>query len=231
MVESLANSLREILELPDHQAEFVFLRGLVGDGFDLCFEFAETLFCITQPRFKLELCQKPVFVGVDQSGNTSFCLLNHRRKLLGLCNLLARFFVQSSLILLTDPIGISQKGAYVFPHGGFQQVGADLFVPADSFAAKTIGVSANTPVVGIVSLPAFGGGTTYRLSVVGVAATLALEQTLEEIASSTPSLTVALFVFNKLLLNRLEQIFTDDRRNGDAFLLVRGNWVNRIVAP
>jgi len=156
--------------------------------------------------------------------------LEHRRKLLGLCNLLTRFFVQSPLILLADTIRISQKGTYVFPHGGFQQVGADLFVPADSFAAETIGIGANTSIVGIAFL-AIGGGVTHGFSVVGVVAALAPEQTLKQITSATSSLTVVILVFDKLLLDHLEQILTDDRRDGDAFLFFLGHRVNRIVTP
>jgi hypothetical protein len=229
-VQPVADSLGELLELADHQAEFVVGGGLVGRGLQLGLYLAEPSFGVAQPRFKLLLRQQAVFVGVDQAGDAPFELLDHRGQLRGLRGLAVWLFVQAPFVFLPHPIGILQQGTHVFPHGGFQQIGADLLVPTDAFAAETIGVGAHTAVVGIPPCLAFGRRTTHRLAVVGVLAALALNQPLEQVAGATLSLATVLFVLDESVLHCREEIFADDCRHGNAFLLLFRHRVDRVVA-
>jgi hypothetical protein len=49
---------------------------------------------------------------------------------------------------------------------------------------------------------------------------LALDQPLEQVAGAALSLATVLFVLDESVLDCREEIFTDDRRHGNAFLLL-----------
>src|SRR6516165_10550191 len=124
------------------------------------------------------------------------------------------------LVLRPNPLGLGQELAHVFPDGGVQDIGADLLVPAHALAAEAVGVGARAAVVGVADLP-LGRGSAHRLAVAAVAAPLADDQALEEIAAATGPLATAAPVLLELRLDRREEILVHQRGDIDEDLLFR----------
>jgi len=82
----------------------------------------------------------------------------------------------------------------VIPDRFVELVGADLLVFADPLAAEPIRIGANTTIVRVGN-PSFGALATDYFSVVRIATTLALDQALQQMPSTSFSLPALLSVF------------------------------------
>jgi hypothetical protein len=131
--------------------------------------------------------------------------------------------LESPLVLPPDPLRLGQEAAYVVPDGGVQHIGADLLVPTEALAAEAIGVGARAAVVGVGD-PAFalGRGPARRLAVAAVAATLANDQTLEQIPAAAGPVATALPVLLELSLDRPEEVFAHQPGDFNEDLISRG---------
>src|ERR1700722_8312772 len=129
--------------------------------------------------------------------------------------------VQPQLVLRSNPLGLGQEMKHVLPDGGVQDISADLLVPAQSLATEAIGVGAGAAVVGVGDLP-LGRGPAHRLAVAAVAAPLADDQALKEIAAATGPFATALPVLLELSLNRPEEFLAHQTGDLDEDLFFRG---------
>src|SRR3954468_23799655 len=89
-----------------------------------------------------------------------------------------------------------------------------------------MGIAAAAAVIGIVALLALRRPQAVRLAVIGIAASPAHQQSLQEVALASARLTVVSAIFGELLLNSGEQVAVNERRNrhSQPFLLghIRG---------
>src|SRR3990172_9994994 len=87
---------------------------------------------------------------MDQPRDATLDFLNPRGKML--VDLRSTSVtLQAALILALDPLRILQERTHILPHGLFQQIGADLFVVANAFAAKPVSIASDAAVVGVVA--------------------------------------------------------------------------------
>src|ERR1700731_2416345 len=98
---------------------------------------------------------------------------------------------QPPLVLRPNPLGLGQELTHILPDGGIQDIGADLLIPAQALSTEAIGVRARAAVVGVGDLP-LGRGPAHRLAVAAVAAPLADDQALKEVAAATGPVATAL---------------------------------------
>src|SRR5215213_9151455 len=76
-----------------------------------------------------------------------------------------------------------------------------------------MGIAAAAAVIGVIALLSLCRPQADRLAVIGIAASPAHQQSLQEIALASARLTVALAIFGELLLSNSEQVAFDERRN------------------
>src|SRR5262249_24749192 len=139
-------------------------------------------------------------------------------------SLLGVFIVESPLVLRLDPSRIPQQRADISPHGLLQQVRSYVLVLADPLAPEAVGVRAGAAVVGVRTLLPLRGPLAPVLAVVGVAAILADQQSLEQVAGPPPPLPLPAPVLLQLLGDGGEQRFADQGRDRD-----RGGALRRVV--
>jgi hypothetical protein len=81
---------------------------------------------------------------------------------------------------------MGEQGADLVPDRKLQEIGAHLGLWTEALTTKPIGVSPKAPVIRIGSRPAFACTRTQGFAIKGIAAVLALEYALEQIAGPTP---------------------------------------------
>jgi hypothetical protein len=116
--------------------------------------------------------------------------------------------LQPSLVLHPDPLGLGEELTHVPPDGVVQGIGADRLVRAQSLATEAIGIRARAAVVGVGDLPP-GRYPAHRLAVAAVAAPLADDQALKEIAAATAPFATMAPVLLELNLDGLEELGAD----------------------
>src|SRR5208337_4166759 len=110
------------------------------------------------------------------------------------------------LVLRAYPVGLQQKLTHVFPDRGVQDIGPDLFVPAQALTAEAIGIRARAAVVGVGNL-ALGRASTHSFAVATVSAPFADNQALQEVTAATGPVATASPVLLELSLNGPEEFF------------------------
>ena len=128
--------------------------------------------------------------------------------------------LQPPLVLRPYPLGLGQEVTHVFPDGGVQDIRAELLIPAQALATEAIGVGARAAVVGVGNL-ALGRGPAHRLAVAAVAAPLADDQALKQVAAATGPVATALPVLFELSLNRPEEFLAHQPGNINENLIFR----------
>src|SRR5271165_3272670 len=129
--------------------------------------------------------------------------------------------LQPPLVLRPYPLGLGQELTHVVPDGGVQDISAELRIPAQALATEAIGVGARAAVVGVGDL-ALGRGPAHRLAVAAVAAPLADDQALKEVAAATGPVATALPVLLELSLNRPEEFLSHQSWNIYEYTIIRG---------
>ncbi len=207
--------------MTDHQPQFRLLSGLAHPLPTLVLQFGQPLPRRQDPRLEFRLVEQPIAVGIDQPRDHLLEICDHLVEMLHLAVRPGLRPLQPPLVLRPDPLGLGQEMAHVFPDGGVQDIGADLLVPAQALAAEAIGVGARAAVVGVRDLP-LGRGPARRLAVAAVAAPLADDQALEEIAVAMGPLATAAPVLLELGLDRPEELLAHQSGDLDEDLLLRG---------
>jgi hypothetical protein len=105
---------------------------------------------------------------------------------------------------LFKALGLFQQRTNLIPDQLVQHIGPYLYIITDSLSAKTIGIGADTPVIGIVSHFALRRFPADRLAIVGILAVGTNEQALKQVASSALALPSSFSVFFQLQLNGVE---------------------------
>src|SRR3954453_11168546 len=174
------------------------------------------------PRLEFRLLEQPVAVSIDQSRNQLFYIID---QLLDLLHLPARtrlLPLQPPLVLRADPLRLGEEMAHIVPHGGVQHIGADLLVPAQPLAAEAVGVGAGAAIVGVGDLAfALGRGPARRLAVAAVAAPLADDQALKQVAAATGPIATASPILLELGLDRPEELLAHQPGDIDEDLILR----------
>jgi hypothetical protein len=129
--------------------------------------------------------------------------------------------VQAPLVLGRDHVGVLEEPLHFLPDRRIGAIGPQLRVGAQALTTKTMSIAAAAAVIGIVALLALCRPQADRLAVIGIAASPAHQQSLQEVALASASLTVALAIFGELLLGSSEQLAFDESRNwySQPFLL------------
>ena len=127
LLETIKDVLGELIELPYHQSQFLFLEFLFFHRLGLRLQLRQPLFGDADARLKLTLAEQAVFIGIDQPRQTAFYFLDHLCKLVCLAGLMRLLMVQPPLILVGDSFGMVQQCTDVLPHRGFQHIRAQLF--------------------------------------------------------------------------------------------------------
>jgi hypothetical protein len=134
-------------------------------------------------------------------------------------------------MLAGDPLWLLEQGTDILPESLFQQIDAHLLVPTEALSPEPVGVTADAPVVGIGASPALGRLETDRFAVVGVTAGPTDQQPLQQVPGPSPTLALSPAIVLQLLLNRIEQLGFDNRRDRDRDLFVHGHIVDRVDPP
>ena len=211
----------ELLQLTDHQPQFLLAGGLVPPLPTLVLQFGQPLARRQDPRLEFRFVEQPLAVGIDQPRYHLFYIPDHVVEVLHLAAGPGLRPLRPPLVLRPDPLGLGQELSHVLPDGGVQDIGADLLVPAQALAAEAVGVGARAAVVGVGDLP-LGRGPAHRLAVAAVAAPPADDQALEEIAAATGPLATAAPVLLELGPDRREELLAHQRGDLDEDLLLRG---------
>ena len=136
LLQFLGNTFGELLQLADHQPEFRLLGGLVCPLPALVLPLRQPLFRRQDPRLKFGLVEQPVAVGIDQSGYQSSHIIDNFVDMLQFVALVRPRSLESSLVLCPYPLGLGQQLTHVFPDRSVQDIGPDLFVPAEARPPK-----------------------------------------------------------------------------------------------
>src|SRR3954466_11335487 len=91
-----------------------------------------------------------------------------------------------------------------------------------------MGIAAAAAVIGIVALLALCRPQADRLAVIGIAASPAHQQSLQEVALASARLTVASAIFGELLSNSGEQVAFNESRNRHSQPFLLGHIIGAI---
>jgi hypothetical protein len=138
--QPLRDPPRELLQLTDHQPQFLLLILLPDPPLAFALKLGEALPRRQDPRLEFRLLDQAVSVGVDHPRDRLFYILNHLRKLLDLMARPRPRALQPPLVLRPDATGLGEEMVDVFPDGAVQDVGPDLLVPAEPLAAEPVAV-------------------------------------------------------------------------------------------
>src|SRR3954454_23905740 len=168
--QPLRDAPRELLQLADHQPQLRLLGGFADPLPALDLQLGQPLPRRRDPRLEFRLVEQPVAVGIDQSRDHLFYIIDQLVDRLHLPARAGLLPMQPPLVLRPDPLGLGQELAHISPHGGVQHIGADLLVPAQPLAAEAVGVRAGAAIVGVGDFAlGRGRGPTRRLAVAAVA--------------------------------------------------------------
>src|SRR3954454_1915331 len=96
---------------------------------------------------------------------------------------------------------ILQQSTDLLPHRLLQSIGTHLPVGAHSLAAKAMRIAPDAAIVGIMAGMPFAGARADGFAVIGIAALLTTDQTLQQITGAALALPSMLPVFRQLLLD------------------------------
>jgi hypothetical protein len=130
LAKTFGNTLREFLQLADHQPQFRLLVFLFGLPSSLVLQPREPFACRADPRLEFGLLQETLLISINQSRDASLDLLDQLHHLVGLADAVVFRPLSPAFVLDPDPFGLGEKAANILPDGRVQQVGADLLVPA-----------------------------------------------------------------------------------------------------
>src|SRR4051795_3225095 len=136
--------------------------------------------------------------------------------------------MQAPLVPGRDHGGVLEEPLHFLPDRRIGAIGSQLRVGAQALTAKAMGITAAAAVIGIVALLALCRPQADRLAVIGIAASPAYQQSLQEVALASASLTVALAIFGELLLSNSEQVAFDERRNWHSQPFLLGHIIGAI---
>jgi hypothetical protein len=222
LLQLSGDPLGELLQLTDHQTQFLLPSGLVHPLVSLFLQFGQPLARRQDPRLEFRLVEQPLAVGIDQTRYHFLHIDDHVVEMLRLTTRPGLRPLQPPLVLRPDSLGLGQEMTHVVPDGGVQDIGADRFVPTQSLAAEAVGVGPRAAVVGVVKLPlGRGPAHAHQLTVAAVAAPLADDQALEEIPTAAGPFATAVPVLLELSLDRREQVLIHQCRDIDEDLLLR----------
>jgi len=136
--------------------------------------------------------------------------------------------MQAPLVLGRDDVGVLEEPLYFLPDRRIGAIGPQLRVGAQALTAKAMGITAAAAVIGIIAPLSLCRPQADRLAVIGIAASPAHQQSLQEVALTSASLTVALAIFSELLLSNSEQVAFDERRNWHSQPFLLGHIIGAI---
>src|ERR1700687_2665331 len=98
-----------------------------------------------------------------------------------------------------------QESTDFFPDRFFDQICAQLFVPAEPHPSEAVGVRANASIVSVRTRMVFASAGTNGLSIVSIPATGTHNQALQQIPCSSLGNTSPLAVFLQLFGHRIKE--------------------------
>ena len=204
---------RKVLQASHNQLQLGMQRRFILELLDLFFEGCEALTESGNAGFKFLLVNEPLGITVDQPGETLPQLPD-----LGVeCGLLRPLGpargVQAAAICVCEALRMSEQGTHFLPYRQVQALGAALRIVPDPLAPKAIGIGAETAIIGIRPGVAFGGFTTDRLPVQGIATVVALHSPLQQVPRTTARLARVALVLLELGLDRSQQVRLHQRRD------------------
>ena len=137
---------------------------------------------------------------------------------------------EASLVFSAHRFGIAEQRADVAPNSGVQTVHPHLLVVADAVSSETIGIAPHAAVVGVGGF-SFRRRAADRLAIVGIAAAVAHNETLQKVFGTALALPAHFLVLCKLLTDGFEQVLTDQGRDGNRDAFLQRRVVGRIGAP
>ena len=192
LIQSLADLFGELVQMREHQAKLGPARGVIRSFRSLLVESLEPLSGPLQARLEFALVQQPFFVSVDQAADATP----------GCGDLLVDLFefdvglavpAEASLELLPQVLWVLEQRPDVGPHGAVEPVHTNRLVRTDASAAEPVAVHARAAIVWIWCL-LIEGESAQALAVVGVPATAAFQQALEQVPRAAPLLPAAFAV-------------------------------------
>jgi hypothetical protein len=166
-------------------------------------EIRQALSQTTDPWFEFLFFDEAFGVAIDQTSDTATHFNNPNLKGSEVLTFLAGS-LQATLIFLFEALGLFQQRTDLMPDQLVQDIGPYLYIITDSLSAKTIGIGADTAVVGIVAHLALGRFSADRFAIVGILAVGTDEQALEEVTGAALALPRPFSVFFQLQLNGVE---------------------------
>src|SRR5262245_23378231 len=140
---------RKVLQPPNNQAQVSVQGLLLGELLALRFHMGEPLAEPSDPGLELMLFNERISVTVDQPRQPlpQLAQLRFERGQGRVpCGAVG---VQPPPVFLRQPRGLGQQRTDLLPHRQIQQIRAYLGILTDPFAPKTVGISAQAPVIGI----------------------------------------------------------------------------------
>jgi hypothetical protein len=167
------------------------LRDLVPQGCGLLFPALDPL---TQPgdaRLKVGLVDQTLGITVDQPAHSAaqFGDLGLNAGQINCCGVAS--LIQTSLVFRRDPARILQHTLDLAPDRLVQPIRAHLRVRAQALAAEAVGITAAAAIIGVGPPLALSRSQANGLAVIGVAALLAHDEPLQEVALAMGVLPIA----------------------------------------
>src|SRR4029450_7568512 len=203
----------EVLQPTDDQLQLVLQYRLIGEFPGLFFKFRDAFPHPCDPRLKLLLLDQSFGVRVNEA---SYALPHSLQLTFNAGQVLPpglRPRLQTAAVLCGQPLRVCQQRLHLAPDRAVQQVGPHLQVVTHALAAEPVGVRPEAAVVGVVSRQALL--VPDALTVEGVPAALAADQTLEQIPRPPAPLPRVPLIGLQLFLDRGEHLLIDDRRHRD----------------
>jgi hypothetical protein len=187
----IANLPDEILKPAHDQREGRALRDLVPQGCGLLFPALDPL---TQPgdaRLKVGLVDQTLGIAVDQPAHSAAQLgdLGLDPGQIACCGVTG--LNQAPFVLRRDPARILQHTLNLAPHRLVQPIRAHLRVRAQALAAEAVGITAAAAIIGVGPSLALSRTQADGFAVIGVAALLAHDEPLQEVALAMGVLPIA----------------------------------------
>jgi hypothetical protein len=154
--------------------EFGLERFLLGKLLALGFQLGDALAQPGEPGLELVFFQEPLGITVNQPcyALTELPQLRFQRRVLLTPGL--TIWGQSALVFLRDPFGVGQQCTDFPPYSQIQEVRPDLGILTDALTAKTIRISAQTPIIGIRARFTLPRAWAEAFPIEGIAAVLTL---------------------------------------------------------
>jgi len=226
--ELSAHLAGKILEPSDQERQCGPQRLLIEESPALLLQTGQTPAQASQARLELGLVDETFGIAVNQPADPAVQLgdLAIEQGRIGPRGIALAELDEPSLVLGGQTAGIAEQVLDLPPDRRVKPVGAHLRVGAQALPAEPISIRPAAPVVGVITPPALAGSQADRLAVVGVAALLADDQTLQQETLAARALPAAPAVLLQLRLHGLEHFAIDHRRNRYRDPFIRGNIVD-----